>query len=145
MLRIIFALLCLVSPAVAAEPSLPFFSAPASDAPTESKVSLTDSLKIAAANQIISSAEKNWFNKNGWIRLNPKASDTDNGYDNENPLLFTAEYLWLASRLGLLSGEFRETYFNRLKKQIGEMELQPGLYDRYPITDRPKDVRTFSM
>jgi hypothetical protein len=125
-------------------PNLAFFAAEPSSTTVESMVSLTSAQK-AEAFQIIDDTEKNWLNSNGWMRLGPKPSDSDNGYDNENPLLFTAEYLWLLWRLDLLNGELRWRYLEKVRTEIKAMELQPGLYDRYPVAHRPQDVRTFSM
>ena len=116
----------------------------ASSAPVESPVNLTPALKSEAL-EIIADTEMRWLNGNGWIRLNPKTSDADGAYDNENPVLFTSEYLWLVARLGFLTGDLRATWLARLKTQLKAMELQAGLFDRYPVVRRARDVRTFSQ
>ncbi len=95
------------------------------------KPSKTSSSRQDKIHQIIQEVDKYWLNKHGFMRLNPH-SGFPADIDNENPVLFTAEYLFLLDKLGVLRGELKARYQQKIKNAIAKLQLEPGLFDRYP-------------
>ncbi len=91
---------------------------------------------------IIADAQARWINSYGWLNYNPGTPQSS--YDNENPSLFTGEYLYLLMRLGALTGTEQATWKTNLPKQVALMQLQPGLWDRFGYQPRPVEVEMFS-
>ncbi|OAD19014.1 hypothetical protein THIOM_005373, partial [Candidatus Thiomargarita nelsonii] len=96
------------------------------------KPSKTTSSQQDKIHQIVQEVEKRWFDKHGFMRLNPHAGSKGAEIDNENPVLFTAEYLFILDKLGVLRGELKSRYQQRIKQAIAKLQLEPGLFDRYP-------------
>ena len=92
---------------------------------------------------IVREVEARWTNRHGFLRLTPDASKTK-GLDNENPILFTSEYLYVLWRLGMLKGEVRKYYLGKVRGMIAKLRLEPGLFNRYPGRTQASFDRHFS-
>ncbi|OAD24084.1 hypothetical protein THIOM_000068 [Candidatus Thiomargarita nelsonii] len=77
------------------------------------------------------------------MRLNPHTGSKGADIDNENPVLFTAEYLFLLDKLGVLRGDLKARYQQKIKQAIAKLQLEPGLFDRYP-EDKYKNTMPLS-
>lgn len=78
---------------------------------------------------IVSEVDGRWRDKHGFINI----TQIDSGdIDNENPVLFTAEYLFLLKKLGVLEGEIRSSYFSWAQAALDDIRLEAGLFDRRP-------------
>jgi hypothetical protein len=84
--------------------------------------------------QIIAEVAAKWTNKYGWMELHP--SGPTSGYDCDNPALYTSLYLWVLWRIGMLNDPLRTQYANFIPTAEAKNQLQPGLYDRVPISFR---------
>lgn len=89
--------------------------------------------------------EGHWLDKHGFLNISKRDSLE---IDNENPVLFTAEYLFLLRELGMLEGARRTRYLTWARSAIDKLRLKPGLFDRRPedkLEDRGNHcVRHFS-
>lgn len=81
--------------------------------------------------------KKFWTGPQGFLRLEPNIDDP--GIDNENPSLFTGEYIFLVKELGLMKGEVKEDIeswaqelHNSIKIRNIHGEVVNGLYNRRP-------------
>ncbi len=108
--------------------------------PIEAPITLTAD-QLAFAQTQIKRAEDLYLNKFGWMSLDPLGPTS--GYTNENPTFFMAQYFWILKRLGLFTSEMRAKYLPLMISQIKEMELQPGLYDRF-AKPRAAEINPFS-
>ncbi|MDF1665098.1 MAG: hypothetical protein P1V97_25275, partial [Planctomycetota bacterium] len=81
-----------------------------------------------------------WLDEHGFMRLYKKSKKLD----NENPVLFTSEYLYVLWRLGALTGELREFWCGSIRRSIKKLQLEPGLYNRYPKSNSSAFKRHFS-
>jgi hypothetical protein len=72
---------------------------------------------------IVQQVEKRWLDKHGFMRLNPHTGSKGANIDNENPVLFTAEYLFLLDELGILRGELKTRYQQKIKQAIAKLQL----------------------
>ncbi len=80
--------------------------------------------------QIIDEVEALWLGPNGFMRLGPRGGPFE--FDNENPILFTSEYLFLLHRLGGLQGKFKERMFHYIEEKVALLRIVPGLFNRRP-------------
>lgn len=92
---------------------------------------------------IVTEVEKQWLDPYGFMRLTPDPSKKAE-IDNENPVLFTSEYLYLLWRLGMLEGELRERYREKILRMIDLLRLEPGLFNRRPGKSDEAFERHFS-
>lgn len=97
------------------------------------------------ADAAVSEIEAHWLNKHGFLNIYAPDNEVN---DNENPTLFSAEYIFLLRQLGLLTGERRRRYGDWARRAISSIRLEPGLFDRIP-EDRTFDrdercIRHFS-
>ena len=76
--------------------------------------------------EIKSEVEEKWLDPTGFLRLIP-SDEADQDFDNENPSLFTSEYVYLLWKLNALSPEWDD---HRVKQLIDPLRLEPGLFDR---------------
>ena len=94
---------------------------------------------------IVSEVDEQWRDRHGFLNINQIDSDD---IDNENPVLFTAEYLFLLKKIGVLEGEIRDSYFSWAQTALDKIRLTSGLFDRRPedkLADRDNVcVRHFS-
>lgn len=81
------------------------------------------------AEDAISEIDENWRNKHGFLNIyeTNRASN-----DNENPTLFTAEYIFLLKQLGLLTGERRNEIKRWTLNAVEKLRVAPGLFVRIP-------------
>lgn len=97
------------------------------------------------ARAIIEDAWRDWISEWGFVEIDRLSNPTRER--NENPVLFTAEFVYLAWRLGLLSGSFASRVRKMVDRAVDGLRLTRGLFDRYPVgveTVRPDGIRTFS-
>ncbi|NUM34413.1 MAG: hypothetical protein HUU50_07705 [Candidatus Brocadiae bacterium] len=72
-----------------------------------------------------------WCDKHGFMRHTP-TEEPVHSLDNENPLLCTAEYMYLLWRLGILKGNMKEVFAFQLRDMVSLLRLERGLFNRYP-------------
>jgi hypothetical protein len=101
--------------------------------PLERQITLTPAQK-QEVQQIIAEVAAKWTNKYGWMELHPYGPTY--GYDCDNPALYTSLYLWLLWRIGMLNDPLLTQYKNFIPKAQANNQLQPGLYDRVPVSFR---------
>ncbi|NUM34416.1 MAG: hypothetical protein HUU50_07720 [Candidatus Brocadiae bacterium] len=92
---------------------------------------------------IMEEVNKFWCDKHGFMRLTP-TQDSVHSIDNENPLLFTAEYMYLLWRLGIIKGNLKEVFAFQLKDMVSLLRLERGLFNRYPGKTDGAFARHFS-
>lgn len=87
-----------------------------------------------------------WLDHLGFMRLKPLGPKAE--LDNENPVLFTSEYIFLLKHLGFLKGEFREhlkTWIHSIIDTIRIHNSADGTVVRGLFNRRPNDFeRHFS-
>jgi len=81
---------------------------------------------MSEVNSIKAEVENRWLDSTGFMRIYPN-DESDQEFDNENPSLFTAEYLYLLWKLNALAPEFDSS---RVDGLVAPLRLEPGLYDR---------------
>jgi len=85
---------------------------------------------ILNPDEVIDQAMAHWLDETGFLRLNPVGQGP--ALDNENPVLFTSEFVYMAKEKGSWTPERRETLKNWIKASIDTLEIEPGLYNRRP-------------
>ncbi|NUM34419.1 MAG: hypothetical protein HUU50_07735 [Candidatus Brocadiae bacterium] len=96
-----------------------------------------------AIEAIVKEVESDWMDQDGFLRLTPTPGQRVER-DNENPVLFTGEYVYLLWKLGVLKGELRERYKKHLAEKVGALRLEPGLFNRRPGQTQEAFERHFS-
>ncbi len=90
-----------------------------------------NSRALAEVLEIVKEVDHEWRDRNGFIRQTRiQTPGVPAESDNQNPTLFTAQYIYLLHKLGVLKGDIRKRYLTWAKAAISELELEPGLFDR---------------
>ncbi|MBY6164865.1 DUF3421 domain-containing protein [Pseudooceanicola nitratireducens] len=89
---------------------------------------LTDT-QISIAEAAISKIDEKWRNQHGFINIYEVNRSSN---DNENPTLFTAEYIFLLKQLGLLTGDRRQELKEWAIQAVDKIRVTPGLFVRIP-------------
>lgn len=85
--------------------------------------------EITEAEAALTEIDDHWRNQHGFLNIYGPDNPIN---DNENPTLFTAEYIFLLKQLGLLEGERRENMKNWAIEAVGKIRVAPGLFVRIP-------------
>lgn len=89
-------------------------------------------------NELVEEVFDRWLDGNGFMRLTPQGKNAS--HDNENPVLFTSEFVFLLDRLGYLRGDLRNKLKRHVEKSINAIRIRRrdngqivyGLFNRRP-------------
>ncbi|MBO9479739.1 hypothetical protein J7382_19525 [Shimia sp. R11_0] len=90
--------------------------------------SLTQEEKLLAESAI-NKINNEWRNRHGFLNIYQTNQPKN---DNENPTLFTSEYIFLLKQLGLLTGDRRRDLKAWVLSAIEKLRVAPGLFVRVP-------------
>ncbi|TNE52510.1 MAG: hypothetical protein EP343_00585 [Deltaproteobacteria bacterium] len=107
------------------------------------RVATLTSQQHRVVKRLLKAVEKRWTDSYGFLRLHPH-DGVHKILDNENPVLFTATYLYMLKRLGMLHGALRKRYKAKVIRMIDRLRLEPGLFNRYPGRGKKAFSRHFS-